>query len=90
MYLVIKPLQDGEIQRSVGELVTGTNYKFLNKLILLRYLKEVKLKKSEETSFKCQLCEVERYFVDEKSLEQHYLVCHPDQVEVIDDNKKKE
>lgn len=90
MYLVTKAFNEGDIKRTSGELVTATGYRLLNKLISLRYLKEVKIKKTEETSFKCQLCEIERYFIDEKALEAHYLLCHPEQVEVIEDNNEKE
>lgn len=86
MYLVTKPFNEGDIKRSTGELVTGKGYKLLNRLISLRYLKEVELKKGEETSFECQLCETKRCFINEESLENHYLACHADQVEIIDDN----
>lgn len=90
MYVVCKTFTDGNIQRNVGELVTGNGYKMLNKLVSLRYLKAVELSEKQKTAFKCELCETERYFIDEKSLDNHYMIYHTDQIEVVEDKEEKE
>lgn len=82
MYLVTKKFEDSGTQRVTGELVEGTGYKLLSKLISLRYLRETDA--TAESSFRCQLCE--RCFVDQETLDKHYIECHPDEVEITDDD----
>ena len=79
MYLVTRTFQDNGIQRVSGELVVGTGYRTLTKLIELRYLKDA----GDSESFRCQLCE--RAFISQEALEEHYVTLHPDEVEVTDD-----
>lgn len=80
MYLVTRGFQDNGIQRVTGELVVGTGYRTLTKLVELRYLKDVG---SEPTSFRCELCG--REFTSEDMLNEHYVSLHPDDVEITDD-----
>lgn len=87
MYLVTKRFNDG-IQRLPGELVEGTGYKLLSKLISLRYLKEIN--PFADTSFRCQLCSDERIFIDQETLDKHYIDCHPDEIEIVNENDDKE
>lgn len=79
MYLVTRTFQDNGIQRVHGELVVGTGYRTLHKLIELRYLKDA----GDSESFRCQLCE--RAFHTQDTLDEHYLTCHPDDVELTPD-----
>lgn len=91
VYLVTKPFQDGDTQRVSGEYVEGTGYKLLSKLILLRYLKDVGTvddKSSAETSFRCQLCN--RAFINQETLDRHYIECHPDEIEIDDEPNNDE
>ena len=80
MYLVTRTFQDNGIQRVHGELVVGTGYRTLHKLIELRYLKDA----GDSESFRCQLCE--RAFHTQDTLDEHYLTCHPDDVELTPDD----
>ena len=80
MYLVTRTFQDNGIQRVHGELVVGTDYRTLHKLIELRYLKDA----GDSESFRCQLCE--RAFHTQDTLDEHYLTCHPDDVELTPDD----
>ena len=84
MYLVTRTFQDNGIQRVSGELVVGTGYRTLTKLIELRYLKDA----GDSESFRCQLCE--RAFNSQEALDEHYVTLHPDDVEVTDDDKTPE
>jgi len=84
VYLVTRRFSDGT-QRVPGELVEGTGYKLLSKLISLRYLKETDV--TAEASFRCQLCE--RLFIDQETLDRHYIECHPDEIEITDDDDGK-
>jgi len=80
VYLVTRTFQDNGIQRVHGELVVGTDYRTLHKLIELRYLKDA----GDSESFRCQLCE--RAFHTQDTLDEHYLTCHPDDVELTPDD----
>ena len=82
MYLVTRPFQDDGIQRIQGEIVDGTGYRLLSKLIGLRYLKDVGVL-TDEASFRCQLCD--RAFIDQETLDRHYIENHPDEIEITDD-----
>lgn len=85
MYQVTRKFQENDIQREVGELVSGTGYRYLQRLIELRYLKDVG---AEPTSFRCELCE--REFISQQALEDHYITTHPDDIEIEDDGKQPE
>jgi len=80
VYLVTRGFQDNGIQRVTGELVIGTGYRTLTKLVELRYLKDVGL---APTSFRCELCE--REFDSQSTLYEHYMSLHPEDVEITDD-----
>lgn len=84
MYLVTRGFQDNGIQRVSGELVVGTGYRTLTKLVELRYLKDA----GDSESFRCQLCE--RAFISQEALEEHYVTLHPDEVEVTDDTPEED
>jgi len=77
MYLVNKTFGEAGITRVNGEIVDGKNYKLLSKLVNLRYL--TVLDRNIEP-VKCQLCD--RQFADTLTLETHYIMIHPDQIEV--------
>lgn len=81
MHLVIKDFLDGGIQRSAGELVDGNNYRMRDKLISHRYMKEIEIAEEDAVAFKCELCETDRFFIDQKTLDDHYIAYHPDQIE---------
>jgi len=84
VYLVTRKFQDNGIQRVSGELVVGTGYRTLTKLVELRYLKDI----GDNVSFRCQLCE--RAFISQEALDEHYVTLHPDEVEITDDDKTPE
>jgi len=81
VYQVTRKYQDNDIQREVGELVTGTGYRYLTRLVELRYLKDVG---AEPTSFRCELCS--RAYSSQETLEEHYVKNHPDEIEIDDDS----
>jgi hypothetical protein len=82
MYRVSKSFGASGKILQIGEIVDGKKYKWLDKLITNGYLTE--LDKSVEP-VKCQLCE--RQFVDEPTLEAHYLTEHPNDVVLTDDKE---
>lgn len=85
MYKVTKRFDDSGITRINGELVNGTGYKLLDKLVANRYLTWLDYKVKP---VKCELCD--RQFIDQETLEAHYLLSHPNDVEITDENSGKE
>lgn len=85
MYQVTKKFDDSVCTRIIGELVDAKEYKLLQKLISNRYLTWLDHKVKP---VKCELCE--RQFVNQQALEAHYLLSHPNDVEITDENSGKE
>lgn len=76
MHLVLKSFESDGVQRKSGELVDASEYKFLEKLISIKYLKE----SVNADSFRCEICS--REFINPETLESHYIESHPDEIEI--------
>lgn len=81
MYLVSKQYTTDDMTLRIGEIVTGKGYRLLGKLIKLGYLKECDTSRTLK-SCDCELCK--RKFVNKETLEKHYLMIHPDEVEIVE------
>ena len=79
MFLVKKSFGDGEYYRMSGEIVDGKGYRLLHKLINQGYLLSLNSKDVEK--FKCKLCK--RKFINEPTLNAHYIVHHPKEIEIV-------
>ena len=83
MYLILKPFISDGIQRKSGELVDASEYKLIDKLVNLRYMKEF----VNADSFRCEICN--REFINSETLESHYIESHYDEIEIEEEGVKE-